>query len=100
MTHGPLQFHLIALSYTLFGDSDFSARVPDAVFGIAVVVFAIFAFKRYIGRLGGLIAGFLFTISPYISYYSRYTRNEIISSLGHGAAWGILRYLELGKSGR
>jgi len=25
VTHGPLQFHLITLSYTLFGDSDFSA---------------------------------------------------------------------------
>ncbi|MBG0788049.1 MAG: TIGR03663 family protein, partial [Anaerolineaceae bacterium] len=98
VTHGPLQFHLIALSYTLFGDSDFSARVPDAVFGIAVVVFAIFAFKRYLGRLGGLIAGFLFTISPYISYYSRYTRNEIyIVFWGMALLWGILRYLELGK---
>ena len=98
ISHGPLQFHLIALSYTLFGDSDFSARVPDAVFGIAVVVFAIFAFKRYLGRLGALIAGFLFTISPYISYYSRYTRNEIyIVFWGMALIWGVLRYLELGR---
>jgi uncharacterized protein (TIGR03663 family) len=98
VTHGPLQFHLIALSYTLFGDSDFSARVPDAVFGIAVVAFAIFAFKRYIGKLGALISGFLFTISPYISFYSRYTRNEIyIVFWGMCLIWGILRYLEFGK---
>lgn len=98
VTHGPLQFHLIALSYTLFGDSDFSARVPDAVFGIAVVVFAIFAFKRYLGRLGALIAGFLLTISPYISFYSRYTRNEIyIVFWGMCLIWGVLRYLEFGK---
>jgi len=98
VTHGPLQFHLIALSYTLFGDSDFSARVPDAVFGIAVVVFAIFAFKRYLGRLGALIAGFLFTISPFISYYSRYTRNEIYIVLwGMALIWGVLRYLEFGR---
>ena len=27
VTHGPLQFHLIALSYFLFGDNDFSARL-------------------------------------------------------------------------
>jgi len=98
VTHGPLQFHLIALSYTFLGDSDFSARVPDALFGIAVVVFAIFAFKRYLGRLGALIAGFLFTISPYISYYSRYTRNEIYIVLwGMALLWGVLRYLEFGK---
>ncbi len=98
VTHGPLQFHLIALSYTLFGDNDFTARIPDAVFGIAVVAFALFAFKNYLGRIGSLAAGFLFTISPYISYYSRYTRNEIyIVFWGMALIWGVLRYLELGR---
>ncbi len=98
VTHGPLQFHLIALSYTLFGDNDFTARIPDAVFGIAVVAFALFAFKDYLGRAGSLIAGFLFTISPYISFYSRYTRNEIyIVFWGMVLIWGVLRYLEFGR---
>ena len=98
VTHGPLQFHLITLSYVLFGDSDFSARIPDALFGIAVVAFAIFGFRRYLGRLGALIAGFLFTISPYITFYSRYTRNEIyIVFWGMALIWGVLRYLEFGR---
>ena len=98
ITHGPLQFHLIALSYTLFGDNDFTARIPDAVFGIAVVAFALFAYKKYLGRVGSLTAGFLLTISPYISYYSRYTRNEIyIVFWGMALIWGVLRYLELGR---
>jgi uncharacterized protein (TIGR03663 family) len=98
ITHGPLQFHLIALSYTLFGDSDFTARIPDALFGIAVVAFALLAFKRYLGRVGALVAGLLFTISPYISYYSRYTRNEIyIVFWGMALLWGVLRYLEYGR---
>ncbi len=97
ISHGPLQFHLIALSFTLFGDSDFTARIPDAVFGIAVIAFAMFGFKRYLGKLGALIAGFLFTISPYISFYSRYTRNEIyIVFWGMALIWGVLRYLEMG----
>ena len=95
ITHGPLQFHLIALSYTLFGDSDFSARIPDAVFGIGVILFAIFAFRKYLGRVGSLVAGILFTISPFISFYSRYTRNEIYIVLwGMALIWGVLRYLE------
>lgn len=98
VTHGPLQFHLIALSYTLFGDSDYSARIPDAVFGIAVILFAIFAFRKYLGRVGSLVAGFLFTISPFISFYSRYTRNEIyIVFWGMALLWGVLRYLEYGR---
>ena len=97
VTHGPLQFHLITLSYSIFGDSDFSARIPDALFGIAVVAFAIFAFKDYLGRVGSLVAGFLFTISPFISFYSRYTRNEIyIVFWGMVLIWGVLRYLEHG----
>ncbi|MDY6847088.1 MAG: TIGR03663 family protein, partial [Chloroflexota bacterium] len=98
VTHGPLQFHLIALSFTLFGDNDFTARIPNAVFGIAVVAFALFAFKDYLGRAGSLIAGFLFTISPYISFYSRYTRNEIyIVFWGMALIWGVLKYLEFGR---
>jgi len=98
VTHGPFQFHMIALSYTLFGDNDFTARIPDAVFGIAAVAFALFAFKDYLGRVGSLVAGFLFTISPYISYYSRYTRNEIfIVFWGMALIWGVLRYLEFGR---
>jgi len=98
VTHGPLQFHLITLSYTLFGDSDFSARFPDALFGIAVIAFAIFAYKDYLGRVGALVAGFLFTISPFISFYSRYTRNEIyIVFWGMVLIWGVLRYLEHGR---
>lgn len=98
VTHGPFQFHLITLSYTLFGASDFSARIPYALFGIAVVAFALFGFQKYLGRVGALIAGFLFTISPYISYYSRYTRNEIfIVFWGMLLIWGVLRYLELGR---
>jgi len=98
VTHGPLQFHLITLSYTMFGDSDYSARIPDAVFGIGVVAFALLAFKDYLGRVGSLVAGFLFTISPFISYYSRYTRNEIyIVFWGMALIWGVLRYLEFGR---
>src|SRR4030042_6641433 len=29
VTHGPMQFHLVALSYFLFGDSDTTARIPS-----------------------------------------------------------------------
>ena len=34
LMHGPFLFHITALSYWLFGDSDFSARLPVAIFGI------------------------------------------------------------------
>ncbi len=31
VTHGPLQFHLIALSCFLFGANDFTSRIPTAL---------------------------------------------------------------------
>ena len=98
VTHGPFQFHALAFSYFMFGDSDFSARIPAALFGIAIVAFAIFAWRRYLGRVGALIAGLLFMISPYILFYSRYTRNEVfIVFWGMVMLWLMLRYLEDGQ---
>ena len=98
VTHGPFQFHALAASYFLLGDSDFAARVPAALFGIAIVAFVLFAWKRYLGRAGALVAGALFMISPYILFYSRYTRNEIfIVFWGLAMLYLMLRYLEDGK---
>ena len=98
VTHGPVQFHALALSYFLLGDSDFSARVPAALFGIGVVIFTLFAWRRYLGRVGAICAGALFMISPYILFYSRYTRNEIfIVFWGVVMLWLFLRYMEDGQ---
>lgn len=97
VTHGPFQFHAIALSYFLFGDSDFTSRVPAAVFSVAAVAFVLFGFRRYLGRAGALIAGTLFLISPYLLFYGRYTRNEaFIELLAVVLLYGILRYMEKG----
>lgn len=99
VTHGPFQFHMIALSYFMFGDNDFSSRLPHALFGIAVVLFALFAWRRYLGRAGALVAGLFFMISPFMLFYSRYARNEIfIVFWGLVMLWLFLRYLEDGKT--
>jgi predicted membrane-bound mannosyltransferase/DNA-binding beta-propeller fold protein YncE len=97
VTHGPLQFHLVALSYFLFGDSDTSARIPAVVFSIATVWFAWY-YRRYLGKAGALVAALLLTISPYMLYYGRYVRNEAFVALfGMINIWAILRYLETGR---
>lgn len=98
LSHGPLQFHLLALSYFLFGDNDFTARAPQALFGAFSVIFVWWAFRRYIGQVGALVASFLFLISPYMLYYSRYARNESwIALFGLVMLWSMLRYLDKGK---
>ena len=96
ITHGPFQFHIVALSYFLFGDNDFTARIPAALFGVATVAFAWY-YRRYLGRIGAFLAALFFTISPYLLYYSRYVRNEsFIALFGIVGLWAILRYLETG----
>ena len=99
MSHGPLQFHMMALSYALFGDNDFTTRLPAAVLSIAAFGVAIFAFRRYLGRTGALVAGALIIISPLMLYYGRYARNEAYIVLwGILTIYSILRYLERGEA--
>jgi len=97
MMHGPLQFHLLSLSYFLFGVTDFTSRIPSVIFSIATV-WIVWYWRRYLGKAGALIAAFLMVISPYMLYYGRYVRNESFAGLsGILMLFAILRYLEAGK---
>lgn len=95
ITHGPFQFHLLALSYFLFGANDFAARIPAALFSIAAALFVLLGYRRYLGRVGALMGGLLMTISPLILFYGRYTRNEAFIELFAVATfYYFLHYLE------
>lgn len=97
MMHGPLDFHLVALAFFLFGDSDFTARLPIALLGTVLVAFP-YLLRRYLGRAGALAAAVLLLISPSISYYSRYIRHDIPAALwAMVVLWAIFRYLEEGR---
>ena len=98
MMHGPFQFHALALSYFLFGVSDFTARIPSVLFSIATV-WMVWPWRRYLGKWGAIIAGFLMVISPYMLYYGRYVRNETFAGFaGILLLYAVLRYLESGES--
>ena len=51
LMHGTFQFHIVALIYTLFGASDFTARVPVALFGVAAVALLVFPQWWAVGAL-------------------------------------------------
>ncbi len=76
LMHGPFLFHITALSYFLFSDNDFTARLPVALMGVALVAFPYFL-RRWLGRVGALATSFFLLISPSIAYYSRYIRHDI-----------------------
>jgi uncharacterized protein (TIGR03663 family) len=97
MMHGPFLYHVTALSYFLFGDNDFSARLPVALMGTALVAFP-YLLRRYLGRKGALMTSLLFLISPSITYYSRYIRMDIPAMLwAMVVIWAVFRYLEEGQ---
>lgn len=97
LMHGPMQFHLWALSYFLFGDNDTAARIPTSVMGVAAVALT-WALRRWLGRTGALVAGGLMLISPYMLFYSRYTREDpFVMPEALLMFWAILSYFETRK---
>ncbi|NJN79715.1 MAG: TIGR03663 family protein [Anaerolineales bacterium] len=96
MMHGPFQFHALAIVYFLFGVSDFTSRIPSVLFSIATIAM-VWYWRRYLGKWGAIIAGFLLVISPFMLYYGRYVRNEaFVGFSGIVMLYAILRHLEVG----
>ena len=84
MMHGPWQFHMGALMYFLFGDSDFTARLGNVLFGTWMVA-APYFLRRELGRTGAVVASILLAISPAFLYFSRFAREDI-----YFAGWNMV----------
>ncbi len=94
MMHGPFRFHVTALTYFLFGASDFTSRLVPALLGTSLVAL-MYTFRRWIGRSGALVAAVLITVSPSLLFHSRYIRDDIfIATFTTVWALGAFRYLE------
>jgi len=74
--HGPLQFIGTNIVFSIFGQSEFTARLLPAVFGTAIVILPFFL-RRQLGRWGALAVAILLAFSPLFMYYSRYARDDI-----------------------
>jgi uncharacterized protein (TIGR03663 family) len=95
LSHGPLQFHLLAMSYFLFGDNDASARAPAAIAGVLALI-AVWSFRRWVGRRGAVLTAALLFASPYMLYYARYARNEAFVVVeGLVMFYAVFRYFEV-----
>ena len=94
LSHGPLQFHLLALAYFLFGDTDATARLWAALAGVGAVLL-VWPVRRWIGRLSAVVTAALIFASPFMLYYARYARNEafvVVEALL--MFWAVFSYLE------
>jgi uncharacterized protein (TIGR03663 family) len=97
MMHGPLLFELNALTYLLFGASDFTARLVPALFGVAIIGLP-FLLRHELGRAGAIAAAVLFTVSPAFLYFSRFIRHDIyVDFFTLLLVVGVFRYLATGQ---
>lgn len=89
LMHGPFQFHATALIYLLFGDSDYTARVPPALIGAFTVALPYFL-REQLGRTGALCTAALLALSPSVLYYNRFLREDT-----YVFAWNLLLVVAL-----
>jgi predicted membrane-bound mannosyltransferase len=83
LSHGPFLFHVNALMYFLFGDTDASSRFAPAFAGVLIVAAPwLLRGRAHLGRYGALAAGLLFLVSPSILYYTRFIRHDPYTVLG------------------
>lgn len=80
LTHGMFLFHAIAGSFFLFGDSDFTLRLPMALFGAGLVAAPLLLRPR-MGQVAALVAAVMITFSPTLLYFSRFARNDIFMAV-------------------
>lgn len=90
MMHGPLLFISTALMDWLFGASDFTSRLVPVILGTMIVIAVPQWLKPWLGHKGALTASTLLLISPFISYFSRYIRHDMIV-----IAWALLAVLAI-----
>ena len=84
MMHGPFQFFLNSLVFHIFGDSNYTARLLPAIFGILLTILPIL-FRKDLGNHLTLLFSFTLTISPTFLYFSRFARNDI-----YVAVWSLI----------
>lgn len=94
LLHGPLQYHLNALVFFLFGDNDATARIAYALAGTGLVALP-FLLRGWLGRTGAMATALLLAFSPTLLYFSRFARNDILmAALTLGLVIVVWRYMQ------
>src|SRR5688500_118423 len=76
--HGPFLYYTNALVYRLLGVTDTTARVMPAVFGLLLIATAL-PLARWIGRTAAIAYALLVLVSPHLTYFSRFIREDMYS---------------------
>jgi len=78
--HGPFLYYANALVYKLVGATDTTARLLPALFGLVLIAFA-WPLSRWLGKGAGAAFALFVLISPHLTYFSRFIREDIYSAV-------------------
>src|SRR5215472_266332 len=76
--HGPFLYYANALIYKVFGTTNTTARLLPAFFGLILIALA-WPLGRWIGKTAALLFAILVLLSPHLTYFSRFIREDIYS---------------------
>jgi len=97
--HGPFLYYANALVYKIAGVSNTTARFLPAVFGLILIALA-FPLSRWIGKRAAGVFAVLVLISPHLTYFSRFIREDLYSLVFTLATILAFRYfLETERAG-
>lgn len=96
MLHGPLLYNIYRFIYLTFGSNNFSLRIPMCFLG-SLALFLPYLFRRYFSRTGVLFLTAAVAISPTLTYWSRFAREDFyvlfgLFSMLYGAALAPARW--------
>jgi len=97
--HGPTLYYISLAFAKMFGFETIPVRMSMAIFGVLMVVLALFL-RRYIGTIGSLLAALFLALSPGMVYISRYYIHEIFFVfLALAFVLSVLFFIEKRKAG-
>jgi 4-amino-4-deoxy-L-arabinose transferase-like glycosyltransferase len=95
----PASLWVMELSGRVFGFSQWSMLVPQALEGVASVALLYAAVRRWFGPAAGLIAGLVLALTPVAALMFRYNNPDaLLVLLMTAAAYALVRAIENGRT--
>lgn len=96
----PASLWVMALSVRMFGLNSIAILLPEVLMGVASVGLLYRSVRRYVGHVGGMVAGLVLALTPIAVLMFRFNNPDaLLTLLLVAAAWATLRAIEPDRHG-